>query len=150
MATIAWPPSRKPMPAPVLIHELVERFDRNLDAYRSGQYNETQARREFIDPFFEALGWDVNNRQGYAEAYKDVIHEDAIKIGGATKAPDYCFRIGGTRKFFVEAKKPSVKLRDDISAAFQLRRYAWSAKLPLSLLTDFDEFGDLRGLRDFG
>ena len=103
------------MPAPALIHELVERFDRNRDAYRSGQYNETQARREFIDPFFEALGWDVNNRQGYAEAYKDVIHEDAIKIGGATKAPDYCFRIGGTRKFFVEAKKPSVKLRDDIS-----------------------------------
>ena len=83
------------MPAPAAIHDLVERFDRNLDAYRSGQYNETQARREFIDPFFEALGWDVNNRQGYAEAYKDVIHEDAIKIGGATKAPDYCFRIGG-------------------------------------------------------
>ena len=138
------------MPAPALIHELVERFDRNRDAYRSGQYNETQARREFIDPFFEALGWDVNNRQGYAEAYKDVIHEDAIKIGGATKAPDYCFRIGGTRKFFVEAKKPSVKLRDDISAAFQLRRYAWSAKLPLSLLTDFDEFAiyDCRGKPD--
>ena len=79
------------MPAPALIHELVERFDRNRDVYRSGQYNETQARREFIDPFFEALGWDVNNRQGYAEAYKDVIHEDAIKIGGATKAPDYCY-----------------------------------------------------------
>ena len=38
------------MPAPALIHELVERFDRNRDAYRSGQYNETQARREFIDP----------------------------------------------------------------------------------------------------
>ena len=138
------------MPAPALVHDLVERFDRNRDAYRSGQYNETQARREFIDPFFEALGWDVNNRQGYAEAYKDVIHEDAIKIGGATKAPDYCFRIGGTRKFFVEAKKPSVKLRDDISAAFQLRRYAWSAKLPLSLLTDFDEFAiyDCRGKPD--
>ena len=85
------------MPAPALIHELVERFDRNRDVYRSGMYNETQARREFIDPFFEALGWDVNNRQGYAEAYKDVIHEDAIKIGGATKAPDYCFCIGGTR-----------------------------------------------------
>jgi len=65
-------------------------------------------RREFIDPMFAALGWDVDNRAGYAEAYKDVIHEDAIKVGGATKAPDYCFRVGGTRKFFVEAKKPAV------------------------------------------
>ena len=98
------------MRAPPLIIELVDRFSRNLDAYRSGQYNETQVRREFIDPFFECLGWDIDNDQGYAEAYKDVIHEDAIKIGGDTKAPDYCFRIGGARKFFVEAKKPSVNI----------------------------------------
>lgn len=78
------------------------------------------------------------NRLGYAEAYKDVIHEDAIKVSGYTKAPDYCFRVGGMRKFFVEAKKPSVNLRDT-SPAFQLRRYAWSAKLPISILTDFEE-----------
>ena len=121
------------------IVELIERFDRNREAYRSGQYNETQLRREFLDPFFAALGWDVNNEKGYAEAYKDVIHEDAIKVGGATKAPDYCFRIGGMRKFFVEAKKPATNIKDDTNPAFQLRRYAWSAKLPLSILTDFEE-----------
>ena len=128
------------MSAPTEIRALIERFALNQQDYTSGQYNETQLRREFLDPFFEALGWDVNNRQGSAEAYKDVIHEDSIKIGGMTKAPDYCFRIGGTRKFFVEAKKPSVNIREDISPAFQLRRYAWSAKLPLSILTDFAEF----------
>ena len=125
--------------APAALLDLVERFDRHVDAYRSGRYNETQARREFIDPLFACLGWDVNNERGYAEAYKDVVHEDAIKIGGATKAPDYCFRVGGTRKFFVEAKKPSVNVGEDVSAAYQLRRYAWSAKLPLSILTDFEE-----------
>lgn len=43
------------------------------------------------------------------------------------------------RKFFVEAKKPSVDIKDDVHPAFQLRRYAWSAKLPLSILTDFEE-----------
>jgi hypothetical protein len=48
-----------------------------------------------VNPLFEALGWDVYNKKGYAEAYKDVVHEDAIKVGGATKAPDYSFRIGG-------------------------------------------------------
>ena len=58
---------------------------------------------------------------------------------GGTKAPDYSFRIGGTPKFFVEAKKPSVNLKGDISPAFQLRRYGWSAKLSLSVLTDFEE-----------
>ncbi len=125
---------------PKQINELIERFDRNIGSYRNQAYNETQLRREFIDPFFEALGWDVTNRAGYAEAYKDVIHEDAIKIGSATKAPDYCFRIGGVRKFFVETKKPAINVKEDISPAYQLRRYAWSAKLPLSILTDFEEF----------
>lgn len=128
------------MSAPEEILELIERFDRNREAYRSGLYNETQLRREFIDPFFETLGWDVNNERGYAEAYKDVIHEDSIKVGGLTKAPDYCLRIGGGRKFFLEAKKPSINVKEDVSPAFQLRRYAWSSKLPLSILTDFEEF----------
>jgi type I restriction-modification system DNA methylase subunit len=128
------------MPIPALVTELIQRFERNRDAYRSGQYNETQVRREFIDPMFKALGWDMDNEQGYAEAYKDVVHEDAIKVGGATKAPDYCFRIGGTRKFFLEAKKPSVNIKEEIHPAYQLRRYAWSAKLPLSILSDFEEF----------
>src|SRR5579863_7404658 len=128
------------MAVPETIVELIERFDRNRSAYKSDQYNEARLRIEFLNPFFESLGWDINNKNGYAEAYKDVIYEDAIKIGGATKAPDYCFRIGGTRKFFVEAKKPSVNLKDASDPAFQLRRYAWSAKLPLSILTDFEEF----------
>ena len=127
------------MSAPEEIHKLVERFERNLDAYRSGKYNEAQVRQEFINPFFNALGWDIYNKQGYAEAYKDVIHEDAIKVGSVVKAPDYCFCIGGTRKFFLEAKKPAVNIKKDISPAYQLRRYAWSAKLPLSILTDFEE-----------
>ncbi|MCI0463898.1 MAG: N-6 DNA methylase [Gemmataceae bacterium] len=128
------------MPAPAEILELVERFDRNADAYRSPQYNEAQTRQEFINPFFKYLGWDIDNTQGYAEAYKDVIHEASVKIGGATKAPDYCFRIGGVRKFFLEAKKPYVNIKDDPAPAYQLRRYAWSAKLPLSILTNFEEF----------
>ena len=126
--------------APPRIRELVETFARNVETYRSGQYNEAQVRREFIDPFFVELGWDVHNEQGYAHAYKHVIHEDALKVGAATKAPDYSFRIGGVRKFFLEAKKPSIDIKGDPHPAYQLRRYAWSAKLPLSILTDFEEF----------
>jgi predicted type IV restriction endonuclease len=81
--------------AKIEIEGLVERFARNLDVYKRADYKEAHVRVEFIDPFFEALGWDVRNVQGYAEQYKDVIHEDAIKVSGATRAPDYCFRIGG-------------------------------------------------------
>ncbi len=128
------------MPAPDIIHQLVQRFEDNRPSYRSGNYNEARLRLEFLNPFFKALGWDIDNEQGYAEAYKDVVIEDSLEVEGASKAPDYAFRIGGTRKFFVEAKKPAVNIEYDIHPAFQLRRYAWSAKLPLSILTDFDEF----------
>ena len=69
------------MTAPQEIVELVERFEDNLAAYTSGNYNEAQLRREFIDPFFKALGWDIDNTAGHAEAYKDVIHEASLKIG---------------------------------------------------------------------
>ncbi len=128
------------MSVPKEVLSLVERFGDNLEGHLSSQYNETQLRREFLDPFFKALGWDMDNLQGFAEAYKDVIHEDAIRVGGAVEAPDYCFRIGGTRKFFLEAKKPSVSIKEDADPAYQLRRYAWSAKLSLSILSDFEEF----------
>jgi len=128
------------MSVPNGLLDLIERFERNREAYRSGEYNEASVRIGFINPMFDLLGWDVDNRRGYAEAYKDVIHEDSIKVGGFTKAPDYCFRVGGARKFFLEAKKPAVNLKDNIDPAYQLRRYAWSAKLPLSVLTDFEEF----------
>ena len=128
------------MPAPDSIRQLVDRFTEHAARYHQSHYNETQARREFIDPFFEALGWDVSNRAGYSETYKDVVHEDALQIEGRSRAPDYAFRIGGQRVFFVEAKKPSVNLREDFTPAFQLRRYAWSAHLSLSILTDFEEF----------
>lgn len=123
------------------IAELVERFEEQFESYKKSDYNETQTRRDFIDPFFKALGWDIDNENGYAESYREVIHEDRVKVGKATKAPDYSFKlVGGKRLFFVEAKKPSVIVKDDIHPAYQIRRYGWSAKLPVSIITDFEEF----------
>ncbi|UYN87581.1 MAG: N-6 DNA methylase [Cyclobacteriaceae bacterium] len=123
------------------ISDLVVRFGEQIESYKKSDYNETLTRRDFIDPFFKALGWDIDNEQGYAEAYREVIHEDRVKVGSATKAPDYSFRlVGGKRLFFVEAKKPSVVVKDDILPAYQIRRYGWSAKLPISIITDFEEF----------
>ena len=132
--------NRGSMKAPAVINELIERFQENREQYRAAAYKEFRLRKEFVDPFFERLGWDLANKSGYAEAYKDVVHEDSINVDGASKAPDYSFRIGGTRKFFVETKAPSVGLKDNPDPAYQLRRYGWSAKLPLSILTNFAEF----------
>jgi hypothetical protein len=125
---------------PYAVVDLVERFRADHAAYRSTSYREDWIRKDFIDPFFEALGWDVTNKKGVPVGpHREVVPEDAVRVRGATKAPDYGFYLGGVRKFFVEAKKPSIDSPDDVSPAFQLRRYAWSAKLPLSVLTNFEE-----------
>jgi type I restriction-modification system DNA methylase subunit len=128
------------MSAPAIIQELVTRFEQNRRTYTNPHYNEATLRHEFLDPFFEVLGWDIRNAQGYADAYKDVVIETSQEVEGSARKPDYVFRAGGIQKFFVEAKKPSVNIETDPSPAFQVRRYAWSAKLPLSILTDFEEF----------
>jgi type I restriction-modification system DNA methylase subunit len=128
------------MTAPEEICKLIEHFEQNREALRSGKYNEAQLRQEFLNPFFTALGWDMFNEQQFGEAYKEVIHETSVEVEGAAKAPDYAFRIGGVTKFFVEAKKPSVNIEHAIHPAYQVKRYAWSAKLPLAILSDFEEF----------
>ncbi len=128
------------MGVPAQVHRLVEQFDANLDDYKNGYFSEAQVRIDFIDPLLkDALGWDVHNEKGLSETYREVVYEDRVKVGGGTKAPDYGFYVGGQRKFFLEAKKPSVDIAGDVAPAVQLRRYAWSAKLPLSILTDFEE-----------
>ncbi|MBP6964643.1 MAG: N-6 DNA methylase [Armatimonadetes bacterium] len=126
--------------APDIIKELVERYESNRNQYRSASYNEEQTRAEFLNPFFEALGWDVRNKQGYSPAYMDVVFEGTIRVEGNANAPDYTFRVGQTRKFFVEAKKPAVSINLDAGPAGQIRRYSWTAKLPLGVLTNFHEF----------
>jgi len=124
---------------PDAVKRLTERFDQQSDQVRSPDYNETQLRIDFVNPLFAVLGWDIDNRQGFAEQYREVVHEDRVKVAGQTKAPDYSFRVGGARKFFLEAKKPFVNLKVAWEPAYQLRRYGWSAKLAISLLTDFEE-----------
>jgi hypothetical protein len=56
------PPGFAPFEA--TLARLVETFDRNLAAYKSARYDEASLRQEFLNPFFRALGWDVENKAG--------------------------------------------------------------------------------------
>ena len=164
------------------IEKLVHFFHQNIHQFKSSSFNETQARQQLIDPFFEALGWDITNRdmkplylqevipegrvktnvgkevreqtvmfdpkQTLGKEYKeyssilDYIAEDEYKasVKEATKKPDYRFRIKGQTKFFVEAKKPFVDLSKNQDAIFQVKRYGFSGRVPVSILTDFEQF----------
>jgi predicted type IV restriction endonuclease len=46
------------------IEKLVDKYNADRDHYLSSAYNETQLRADFLDPFFELLGWDIKNTKG--------------------------------------------------------------------------------------
>ncbi|MEA3340260.1 MAG: Eco57I restriction-modification methylase domain-containing protein, partial [Chloroflexota bacterium] len=128
-----------------LIKELVDKFARNHTAYTESHsdYNETQLRVDFLDRFFTALGWDVFNDKQAPQHLREVVHEDTVEIEDSSevfaKKPDYALRLGAERKFFVEAKRPSAPIATSNSSAFQVRRYGWNARLPISILSNFDK-----------
>jgi Alw26I/Eco31I/Esp3I family type II restriction m6 adenine DNA methyltransferase len=94
------------MPAPRAIQELVRRFRDHMVDYKSGDYNEAEFRSDFIEPMFEALGWDMTGPAGLAE------HHEKFSVG------------------FPQTP----------SAAFRLRCYAWSAKIPLAVFVGLEGF----------
>jgi hypothetical protein len=66
---------------PNQVLKLIERFEHNLDKYKRPAYKETQVRVEFIDPFFEALGWDVRNARGRGEHEDMPDNQDRVAAG---------------------------------------------------------------------
>ncbi|MCL2704702.1 MAG: Eco57I restriction-modification methylase domain-containing protein [Spirochaetaceae bacterium] len=132
------------------IHNLVNDFEKNEQQYMSKNFQETETRSRFIDPFFTALGWDFH-QTGIARKFWDVHREFSQRDNSTTKKPDYAFRIKDglkyKEKFFVEAKAPWVDLTGNIPV-FQAKRYAFSShgKTPIVILTDFQTLRVFNGL----
>jgi type I restriction-modification system DNA methylase subunit len=123
------------------VTELVQHFAHNETDYLRPTYNETQARTDFITPLLEAFDWDVHNAKAQPLSLREVIEEATVEVGveKLSKRPDYELRLARQRKLFVEAKKPHVRIDRDRAAAFQTRRYGYSASLPISVLTTFHQ-----------
>ncbi|MFZ2656358.1 MAG: N-6 DNA methylase, partial [Victivallales bacterium] len=122
------------------IQELVNKYHANRASYLKETYNETQLRIDFIDPLFELLGWDIKNISGKPTNEREVLLEEALKanVSENSKKPDYTFRLFSERKYFLEAKKPSVPIESNVDNAKQIRRYGFTAKLKISVLCNFE------------
>lgn len=122
------------------IQDLIQKYHSNRATYIKADYNETQLRTDFLDPLFELLGWDLKNNQGKPTNEREVLVEEALRgeTNSNTKKPDYTFRLFSERKFFIEAKKPYVKIESEPEPAKQIRRYGFTAKLKISVLSNFE------------
>ena len=84
--------------------------------------SENQIKSEFIDPLFEALGWDMR---------KDAEREERVLKGRA----DYILKIGNQNKLVVEAKKTNVGLNEEEGR--QAVSYAHHKNIKFAILTNF-------------
>lgn len=115
-------------------------FKAKEDFYTSKKFNEADLRYKFIDPFFEALGWDVLNSSRSHLYLQDVIPEARIRIEKAVRRADYGMRIDGRTVFYVEAEAANRPLYAEKNV-HQAKRYAWSStRAELAILTNFQGF----------
>lgn len=125
--------------------DLVKRFQHQEREHLSPNYSEARVRQDFIDRFFEALGWDVTHK------YQTNIYQQEVKIEQSQsqedskrkKRADYAFFADPdyqSVKFFVEAKKPSRNIRGNEEDYYQTAKYGWNAQTGISILTNFEVF----------
>ena len=119
------------------LRNLVSIYNSNFDQYQQATYNETQVRVDFVNPFFQLLGWDVLNEAGLPQHLREVTHEATVLVeeNGAhrSKKPDYSFKVGTEILFFLETKKPSVNITVDRAPSYDAMDGAETLKY-LSLL----------------
>jgi adenine-specific DNA-methyltransferase len=123
------------------VKQLVQVFKQNEKRYLAPDYSEAQARLDFIDKFWIALGWDVYHETQTNPYEQEVKVERSLDVGGRRKRADYAFLASNFRdvRFFAEAKKPHPQI-DNTDDYFQTIRYGWSGQTPLAVLTDFAHF----------
>ena len=126
------------------IKELVQGFAKHIKQLKAPEYQESQLRLQYLDPFWKLLGWDVANDAQLPLLDVEVVIEpsmDSVDSGGIrSRKPDYLFRVNSFSRFIAEAKKPAVDIDTDKKAIFQAKSYAWNATIPFAVLTDFEQF----------
>src|SRR2546421_5657780 len=123
------------------VKDLVTTFKENEREFLAPSYSEIDVRKDFIDKFWIALGWDVNHDLQKNPYERQVKVENNVNVEGRMKKADYAFFAPNFRDvlFFVEAKKPSRNI-DNPDDYFQTVRYGWNAHTPVAVLTDFEHF----------
>jgi hypothetical protein len=108
-------------PLEKLLSELRQRGDLST-------YSEEQAKHSIILPSFISLDWDVSNPQQVVAEYPI----ESKNKGESNQWVDYCLKIPGGNKVFIEAKRLGEGLENH---EHQLLNYAFRFGVSLAALT---------------
>ncbi|MCI8347628.1 MAG: N-6 DNA methylase [Bacilli bacterium] len=98
--------------------------------------------RSWINDFLGVFGWDVKDKDYVLQ--EKILDKNSTarlrEINSKHKKPDYTLTLLKNKKAFLDAKKVGVDIFNDKEVAFQIRSYGWSAKVPCSFVTNFEQF----------
>jgi type I restriction-modification system DNA methylase subunit len=113
------------------IKELVDRFDELEANGEFSKYTEAETKTKFIEPLFEALGWNI---RGIRKSNDKITLEESVSKGRV----DYGYWLNGVQKFYLEAK--SLKETDILFGKGYDRQainYSWLSSCSWAILTNF-------------
>lgn len=108
------------------IQLLIAKYERAKANGILNKYSEEETKKDFILPLFEALGWEVFDKN-------EVSAEESQSAGRV----DYGFYLDGRVKFYVEAKPLKADIHSE-NYANQAVKYSWNKGVTWALLTDFE------------
>lgn len=123
------------------LYSLIEKYDRFIQSANKKTISE-ETIRTWINDLLSIFGWDVQNTHHVLQERKlnKQFLERLKEIESSHSRPDYILLNGQTIKAFLDAKDLNVNIFDDKATAFQIRSYAWSAQIPCSFVTNFEQF----------
>ena len=128
------------------VQKLAADFLANQAHYLAPAYQESEVRKDFIDKFLIALGWDVNHDRQKNPFQQEVkVERGVVMAGAAQRRSDYAFYVAPNFhdvRFIVEAKKPFGEIATP-GNCLQTIRYGWYKQTPIAVLTDFEQFAVL-------
>ncbi len=108
------------------VKSLVDKYEAVKLTGKIKGYTEEETKKDFILPLFEALGWDVRNKNEVSA--EEQISGDRV---------DYGFYLNGRIKFYLEAKPLKADLHKE-EYAKQAIKYSWNKGVTWAVLTDFE------------
>lgn len=123
------------------LQELILKYKQYKKDKKSENLSEEET-RSWINQFLAIFEWDVlNTKQIKQEKIVNEYQKSKLtEIDSIHTKPDYSLVNGNAVKAYLDAKKIDVDIFKSKEAAFQVRSYGWSADLPCSFLTNFEQF----------
>lgn len=120
--------------------ELLASYDAKMSKQDKNRVSEETV-RSWLSEFLGVFGWDVKDiRQVWQEVHLSSKAKTRLKeINSKHERPDYTLLGDSGILTFLDAKSLAVDVFSDVSSAFQIRSYGWSAQVPCAFVSNFEQ-----------